>query len=509
MKILLIDTHWFVIGKFFIICFILLSSASIKCKSGFNSMDKTYIHPTPEMPIGFLAGAPNKIPNISATIIMDQIYESLFYYDDDFNLKPLLVENWQVSSDSKEYKLFLKKGVLFHDESEMKADDVIYTLQKYSAIISSELGTIFSKPDTISKCGEYCIDIRLSKPCPHLIRLLAGRCLKIVPKNSLIENNVPVGTGVYMITSKGADFLVLSRFKKYREPTNSNIKDIYIKNMGKKEAIGAFKNRLVDDLFEYELMENEATALVGNKTRLPLLGINYIGMNTKLAPFNNRNLRLAIQYAVDKNDMFEKFFKGQLKIYGLIPKGLAGSFRADYIYPYSLEKAKELVFKSKVKLPIKIDFWIREMDYNEAFVNEFSMQMKQLGLILNIMRKSNEEFYDAYFKRNQQMFVTPLYVEYPEASHILNCFKSDSDDNDVLISSPEVDKKLTDLSFETNKLRRAEMYANVEEKILEEAAIIPLYQRVAWYIYNAKINGVRLPNLGSINLQINKYSKNN
>jgi len=277
--------------------------------------------------------------------------------------------------------------------------------------------------------------------------------------------------------------------------------------MEKNEAIAAFKNHLVDDLFEYELIESEANALMGNKARIPLLAITYIGMNVKLAPFNNKNFRIAIQYAVDKDDIFEESFKNQLKIYGLIPKGLAGSFRSDYRYPHSLEKAKEFLSKSKIKLPVKMDFWIREQDYNESFVNYFSTQLKNLGLILNVLRKPDKEFYDAYFMRKQQMFITPLYVEYPEAGNILNCFLSNSDDNDVLLSSAEVDQRLEDLSFETNKMRRAEKYAEVENKILEEAAIIPLYQRVAWHVYNGNIKGVHLPTLGSINMQISSYYK--
>jgi len=310
-----------------------------------------------------------------------------------------------------------------------------------------------------------------------------------------------------MLVSKGGNNFVLSKFREYRSKINSNINEVYFKKMEKGEAVVAFKNHLVDDLFEYELTENESSALIGNKARIPLLAITYIGMNVKLAPFNNKNFRIAIQYVADKDGMFEKSFKNELKLYGLIPKGLAGSVRSDFPYPYSLKRAKEFLSKSMIKIPIKIDFWIREQDYNELFVNDFSIQMKKIGLILNVLRKPDKEFYNAYYKRKQQMFITPLYVEYPEASHILNCFLSNNSDNDVLLSSAEVDKKLEELSFETNKLMRAKQYSDIESKILEEAVIIPLYQRVAWYIYNKNIDGVHLPTLGSINMQISNYYK--
>ena len=58
------------------------------------------------------------------------MYDPLLTYDDNLQPVPHLVESWEQSSDLKQIKLNLRKGVMFHNGREFTSDDVAYNVQR-------------------------------------------------------------------------------------------------------------------------------------------------------------------------------------------------------------------------------------------------------------------------------------------------------------------------------------------------------------------------------------------
>src|SRR5216684_7117610 len=56
------------------------------------------------------------------------VYDRLTVYDDALKPQPMLAESWEVSSDARQVKLNLRKGVQFHSGREMTSEDVKYNL---------------------------------------------------------------------------------------------------------------------------------------------------------------------------------------------------------------------------------------------------------------------------------------------------------------------------------------------------------------------------------------------
>src|SRR5690242_2927427 len=66
------------------------------------------------------------LPGITATV--GNAYETLTRYDEKLQPQPVLAESWDQTSDGKQIKLNLRKGVVFHDGRECTSDDVKYSL---------------------------------------------------------------------------------------------------------------------------------------------------------------------------------------------------------------------------------------------------------------------------------------------------------------------------------------------------------------------------------------------
>jgi peptide/nickel transport system substrate-binding protein len=84
------------------------------------------------------------------------VFERLTTYDDKLRPQPMLAESWEVSSDAKQIKFNLRKGVQFHSGRELTSDDVKYSLQraahpKVAAAQYTGMASWFSGVDTPDK----------------------------------------------------------------------------------------------------------------------------------------------------------------------------------------------------------------------------------------------------------------------------------------------------------------------------------------------------------------------
>ena len=67
-------------------------------------------------------------------LIAWNMVETLFAWDNDFQLTPMLAESLDLSADKLTYTLKLRQGVPFHNGDEMKAPDVIASIQRWGGI---------------------------------------------------------------------------------------------------------------------------------------------------------------------------------------------------------------------------------------------------------------------------------------------------------------------------------------------------------------------------------------
>src|SRR5207248_1562370 len=76
--------------------------------------------------VGDIANLDGHYANQLSATTVQLAYEKLVVYDIKLQPQPVLAESWDVSSDSKTFKLNLRKGVQFHNGREFTSDDVKY-----------------------------------------------------------------------------------------------------------------------------------------------------------------------------------------------------------------------------------------------------------------------------------------------------------------------------------------------------------------------------------------------
>ena len=160
--------------------------------------------------------------------VIQQIYDPLYFYDDERNEVPRLAEKYEVSEDGLTYTFYLKKGVMFQNGEELKASDVVFTIEtaKESAYVSGYVDQI----DTATAVDDYTVEMKLAAPFAPFFEQICY--LYILNEKAVTEAGEdyemnPVGTGSYQLVNYEPESKVeLTRFDDCYKGKAGNIVDV-------------------------------------------------------------------------------------------------------------------------------------------------------------------------------------------------------------------------------------------------------------------------------------------
>ncbi|HJA72069.1 MAG TPA: hypothetical protein IAA07_10945 [Candidatus Lachnoclostridium stercoravium] len=175
------------------------------------------------------------------------IWESLMTMTEDYIPKPELAESCEVNEDCTEYVYNLRKGVLFHDGQEMKADDVVASMNRWISAYGSVREMVGES--RFEKVDDYTVKISMEKPALFLNELIAAQsqCSAIMPE-TVIENvdestgfiNQYIGTGPYKFEEwADGQYIKLTRNEEYQPYGNP----------GEASGWWGYKNAYIKDVY--------------------------------------------------------------------------------------------------------------------------------------------------------------------------------------------------------------------------------------------------------------------
>lgn len=160
---------------------------------------------------------------VAFQMVAGNVFEKLVGIDENYNVVPELAESVEVNSDFTKYTYKLRHGVLFHNGQEMKADDVIASLNRWldGGMVKAAVG-----PAKFKKVDDYTVTIDLDAPVMTFNQLVGTMhpAPIIVPKSVIDDANAKkgiiedyIGTGPYMVDEIAHnDYLQLKAFDKYQ-----------------------------------------------------------------------------------------------------------------------------------------------------------------------------------------------------------------------------------------------------------------------------------------------------
>jgi len=311
--------------------------------------------------VGSIGDASNLIPILATDSashqIGDLVYNGLVKYDKDFNIVGDLAESWDISPDGLSITFHLRKDVKFHDGTPCTADDVLFT---FNTILDPKVPTAYREDyrrvKELRKIDKHTVQaIYKEVYAPALISwgglsVLPGHLLKGVDITKSPLTRGPIGTGPYRFKEwKTQQEITLVSNREYFE--GRPYIDQYVFRVIPDQATMYLELKAggVDFMMLTPLQYARATDSRFfknnfNKYRYLSMGYTYLGYNLKRSLFQDKRIRHALSYAIDKQEIIDGVLFGLGRV-------STGPYKPDTYwynpnvnrYPYDPERAKKLL----------------------------------------------------------------------------------------------------------------------------------------------------------------------
>jgi len=472
-----------------------------------------------------ITGIDPSIEDDTGLVVLGSIYETLTYYDyKTGEVKPRLAESWYSNEDGTEWVFHLRRGVVFHDGTPFNATAVKLSVERARDIYRETgrgLGYIWDAVEEIEVIDEYTIKFKLSYP-QRLDLLASASYSAYIFSPSVLEkagvndymdpaleewfnNGNAIGTGPYKLLSYDPQKEVkLEKFKEWWGWSiikNDNAPDVVIIKV------------VVDPSAQYNGLlsgEVDIACSIPRETIKSLLDRGYkvinlstyhnfvLFFNTKRYPTNITEFRLAIAHAIDLNRVVSEALLGLGRVAsGVVPYGFPGHVEG-LTYEYNLDKAREVLAKSGVSTPIKIEL-LYQVDYEEtrAFATIFKTIMAQLGIEVELNPQDWARLKDIAKgvwenpEETPHLIIADWWPTIPSPFDFLyTMFHSESKEwNFAGYENSEFDELIEEawLTEGVNFEKSLEMYREAQLILYNEVVAIGLWDEIRPYIYSSRI----------------------
>ncbi|MER3431549.1 MAG: hypothetical protein C4324_11025 [Blastocatellia bacterium] len=441
------------------------------------------------------------------------IFNSLLRKNEKFEYVGELASEYSIGEDGTTITFRLRDGVKFHNGKEFTAADVKYTFDTLFASKAYKAGSFF---ETIGNRRQPHIT-SLTTPDPKTVVFVVAKTALI---NKLLSNLVaipiiaegtagqqsetPIGTGPFKFVffDRSQNIVELAanpdywdgppKFPTLRVKTVSDASALQAElKTGGVDIAPAPTNLTPDTIKQLASDENlKVDQFEGSN-------IQYLGFNTESATVDDKRIRQAIAYGIDREKIISELLSGQAKLATSILPPSSWAYSPGKQYPYDPARAKALLREAGYKnQPIKFKYSSRSAAYNN-YAQAIQSSLIEIGLNVQIETVDPqtllEQIKRGQFQMNMGIWIggnqDPIFLKDLFSSHQIPSEEVPCC-NRGRYRNPEVDQLLDEAVSTTNRNRARELYTNAWEIISDDLPLFPL-----WYPSNIVVANKRLGNI--------------
>jgi peptide/nickel transport system substrate-binding protein len=331
---------------------------------------------------------------------LDQMFEGLVTLKEGTtDVVPDLAESWEADSAGTAWTFKLRSGVKFHDGTDFNADAVCFNFDRwynFKGPFQLESATYYwqtvfggfsdgKKPSLYKSCeakDETTVVLNLTKPSASFLGALALTNFTFASPDALKKYGAdkgsvdeetgfkptgtygtehPTGTGPFKFESwTRGDRLVMVRNDDYWGE-KAKIERLIFRPISDNAArLQALQS---GEIQGYDLVEPQDVQTIEGDSNLqildrPAFNVGYVTINQKIPPFDKIEVRQAVAAGLDREAVVKNFYAGRGEVAKeFMPSSLFGYADDVMTYTYDPAKAKSLLQKAGVSIPLKVDFW--------------------------------------------------------------------------------------------------------------------------------------------------------
>ena len=451
---------------------------------------------------------PGLIDNLYGQVFAAARHNQLIEVAADGQLTGEIAESWE-SDDGQTWVFRIRQGVTFHSGKDVTVEDVVASLNHHRGDdATSAIKQFFDPVLEISADGQNVV-ITLDAPNGDFPYLMSDYHLAIMPgMDGRIDPMSSDGCGPYVVESfEPGVQATLNRNPDYWKADRAHFDRIEVLSIldsaARLNALMTGQVDLIDQIDPATIGMLEARG-VANILSIPGNAQYIFPMDSRAAPFSDNNVRLALKYAIDRQQMVDTVLGGHGAVANDNPIGPANR----YFYADLEEKTFD---------PDRARFHLREAGMDSldvslhvadaAFTGAvdggalFAETAAQAGININLVREPNDGYWDNVWM--QKPFVASYTGGRAVEDHMFTTFYTTGAAwNDSFWSNERFDELLIMARSEVDEDLRREMYQEMQRIVsFEGAVIIPMYNN---YVMATSMN-VATPDQISANWNLDGF----
>jgi peptide/nickel transport system substrate-binding protein len=430
------------------------------------------------------------------------VFDRLIQYDVDMTPQPALAESWEVSSDLKQVKLNLRRGVQWHSGREFTSDDVKYNmlrvrdpkLAKPALASQSNWFTGIDMPD------KYTVVLTSELPRPLIYDFF--EYLNLTDRETAEGPDAKtkaVGTGAFKFVEwVQGDHLTFAKNPNYWRPGVPYV-DSFVAHAipNGQSMLAQFEAGAVDvvkapaqaDFARYKSDPNYQTI------SHPVSGNHYeIGINVTQPPLDNKKVRQALSYAINRKYLADTIMKGVGTAESLPWPASNVGFEASKqnFFTFDLDKAKSLLKEAGVgNLELEMNV---PNNYAElvSFAQVYQADLAKIGIqlktrVLDALTNTNQMLDGSY---GGLYISNDAFAHLEPVSALLSGRSTDPNSNISRFDNADYKKLIADASVETDVSKRKALYSQLNDFLLDQCFMITICSNPTLLAFTQKVHGI-------------------
>lgn len=440
------------------------------------------------------------------------IFDPLFTITEDYKLEGVLAKECSKISE-KTYVIKLNENITWTDGKKFDSSDVIFTIDMLKKIGTSSV-YYYNVKDIIllEAIDESTIKIEIDTQTPYYEYNLT---FPIISSKYFNEDNFwqeslnlnPVGTGMFYISEVNNENIVLKKNLKNENSKKIKLDSITLKKFDSLlSTINAFKSEEIDIFTTSNRnIEEYLGKTIYNKTEYINREYYYLSLNCSNKVLANKEVRQAINSAIDKETIVKEVYSNKYKISNFpldfgnyaydtnntvmaFDTNTAKGLLVDNGWKYTSKKWRKTV--NHKYLTIELNLLVNKEDGNLLKVaKKIKEQLEIIGIRINIVEATQSQYNKKINNKNYDIVLADNYYGY---SPSLN--KYFSSNNLANYENEEITDILNETQNITDENELNQKYSRIMEIYNDEVPYISLYYNTNTLIYTSKLKGSVNPN---------------
>jgi peptide/nickel transport system substrate-binding protein len=444
--------------------------------------------------------------------VYNQVFSRLLWKDSTGAELPDLAESWEMSEDGLTFTVTLREGVSWHDGTPFIADDYVtmfgYTQDEAlleNPTIQKHAGLIARIADVVAT-DDVTLEFQFDEPVPYITDILDyWFAIRIDdPADVGFLESLPVGTGAFEMTGwTPGQRAELVKFEDYYDENLPHLDELTITRLEAAETLipnlesGAAQVIQITSPADVEPLEESGNySIIVNESSGSYFNIL---VNLMKPPFDQREVRQALSYSLNRASMVDAAFFGVSRpITSPFYLDSSIAYRDDLVtaHAFDLEQAAALLEEAGVSgLEMETNVTPR-WPQMKLFMLIWQQDLEQLGITLTVNEVETAQFYevggagdllgfDIHPWLNARVGRDPAIFWSTQTN-----YRGDPEVNKFGFVNEELEDLVAEGAVEVDQARRAEIYQRLNEIVVEEQHVIQVATDPRIWAFAQDISGV-------------------